>query len=61
MRLKPHEVQKFCKVNPIDMLLGTGHCDYGKDCATCQYLLVNRYLESKKCTGPEVEQYEANY
>lgn len=55
MRLKPHEVQKFCKVNPIDMLLGTGHCDYGKDCATCQYLLVNRYLESKKCTGPEVE------
>lgn len=54
MRLKPDEVQKFCKVNPIDMLLGTGHCDHGEDCAKCQYLLVNRYLESKKVVDTEV-------
>lgn len=55
MRLKPDEVQKFCQVNPIDMLLGTGHCDHGEDCAKCQYLLANRYLESKKALGPEVK------
>ena len=55
MRLKPDEVQKFCQVNPIDMLLGIGHCDHGEDCAKCQYLLVNRYLESKKVVGPEVK------
>lgn len=56
MKLKPDEVQKFCQVNPIDMLLGTGHCDHGEDCATCQYLFVNKYLNSKKVTGPEVKQ-----
>lgn len=55
MRLKADEVQKFCKVNPMYMLFGTGPCDHVKDCATCQYLLVNRYLESKKCIGTEVK------
>lgn len=55
MRLSPDEVQKFCQVNPIDMLLGTGHCDHGKDCAKCQYLLVNSYMKSKKVLGTEVQ------
>lgn len=53
MRLKPDEVQKFCQVNPIDMLLGTGHCDHGEDCAKCQYLKVNQYLEDKKSVGSD--------
>lgn len=56
MRLKADEVQKLCKVNPMYMLFGTGPCDHVKDCATCQYLLVNRYLGSKKmyCYGGKV-------
>lgn len=53
MRLKPDEVQKFCQVNPIDMLLGTSHCDHGDDCAKCQYLKVNQYLEDKKSVGSD--------
>lgn len=53
--MKPDEVQKFCQIDPIDMLLGTGHRDHGKDYAKCQYLLVDQYGESKKVIGPEVK------
>ena len=53
MKLRPHEVQKFCQVSPIDMLLGTGHCDHGEDCATCQYLKVDLYLNYNKSVEPD--------
>lgn len=44
MRLSPDEVQKFCQVNPIDMLLGTDYCYHGNDCANCQYLIRDLYV-----------------
>ena len=53
MKLRPDEVQKFCQVRPIEMLLGTGHYDHGDDCAKCQYLKVNQYLEDKKSVEPD--------
>ena len=53
MGLSPDEVHKFCQVNPIDMLLGTSHCYHGEDCATCQYLKVDLYLNDNKSVEPD--------
>ena len=49
MRLEPQEVQMYCKVIPIDMLMGTGYCPHNPecDCSKCQYFDKTKYQADK--------------